>query len=439
MTLRDLDFVYIRVEVFKREFLSRLELATQFLAQGVAVIIGEVVSDSEIRMLSEYRGYYYGKCAQHATALSVKILRDCGWRLGAFDEEGLLPYDLDSFAKRRFSGLSASLFSEIFFFGKAQLDVFSRRYSNPDLSMYCYGSPRIDEWHSKGYGVHDSSAQQIHERFGRYILFPLNFATYTNKRLRDRCREGAMGSEYIELSARSEFLFDKFCRLAGSLQADGLKVILRPHPADLDNDIINLSMRHGLSLPSCQVSSRYSVAPWILASSGLIHNCCTTAVEAALMGKPVMAYQPGCVSLYDDSFVNSIGLSSTVEAAAIAFASKDSSSDGRALGELGSWDRLNLEFLGSSSTSISGEILSRYCFNRDFCASPSSGAQAYIENMVAASIGFGHKAVYRKKFSSRTSAKNVSQIASMILAYKRLGLDLSVKKIGPKLFILTRG
>jgi hypothetical protein len=65
-------------------------------------------------------------------------------------------------------------------------------------------------------------------------------------------------------------------------------IVLRPHPSE------NLEpwRQAGAGLPNLRVENRGSAAPWLLAARCMIHNSCTTGVEAAAMGVPAIAYRP---------------------------------------------------------------------------------------------------------------------------------------------------
>ena len=86
-----LEACYIRVEVKKRELISRTDLAIEMVRRGVPVILGEVYSSDELEKIGVDQGYLFGKCAQPDTLSKFRPLLDLGWTFGALDEEGLLP------------------------------------------------------------------------------------------------------------------------------------------------------------------------------------------------------------------------------------------------------------------------------------------------------------------------------------------------------------
>ena len=118
--MNSLQACFIRVEVKKREFVSRIDLAIEMVKRGVPVVIGSCYNSEEILELGIDKGYLFGKCAQTVTLDFFKPLLEHGWTFGALDEEGLLPDNLEFFAAERFSSISADTYKDVFFFGDEQ-------------------------------------------------------------------------------------------------------------------------------------------------------------------------------------------------------------------------------------------------------------------------------------------------------------------------------
>jgi hypothetical protein len=64
------------------------------------------------------------------------------------------------------------------------------------------------------------------------------------------------------------------------------KIIVRPHPAENHQRWRDLVSR----IDGVEVHGDGPVIPWILASDLLIHNACTTGIEALLLDHPAIAY-----------------------------------------------------------------------------------------------------------------------------------------------------
>ena len=106
---------FIRVEVKKRELISRTDLAIEVARRGIPVVLGECFNPNNLLKLGSTKSYFFGKCAQPSTLEHFKILFENGWTFGALDEEGLLPDSLNSFAEQRFSLESADICKDVFF------------------------------------------------------------------------------------------------------------------------------------------------------------------------------------------------------------------------------------------------------------------------------------------------------------------------------------
>jgi hypothetical protein len=80
------------------------------------------------------------------------------------------------------------------------------------------------------------------------------------------------------------------------------RIVVRPHPSE-DHDAWR---REVAGLANVTVAFEGSVIPWIAGSDALIHNSCTTGVEAYLLGKPVIAYQPATDDVLDSHLPNAL-------------------------------------------------------------------------------------------------------------------------------------
>jgi hypothetical protein len=79
-------------------------------------------------------------------------------------------------------------------------------------------------------------------------------------------------------------------------------IIVRPHPAENKE-----SWRaNTAALPNVRVIHEGAAANWILGAEAVIHNNCTTGVEAFLLDKPVFAYCPLVAKEFDYGLPNAV-------------------------------------------------------------------------------------------------------------------------------------
>ncbi|MFQ5566453.1 MAG: surface carbohydrate biosynthesis protein, partial [Paracoccaceae bacterium] len=90
--------------------------------------------------------------------------------------------------------------------------------------------------------------------------------------------------------------------LAEALKPDAL--VIRPHPSE--NRQTWYDAANGLD--NVHVVHDGSVGPWLAAADVLIHNGCTSAVEAAIVGTPALSYRPVKAPGYDNDLPNGLSL-----------------------------------------------------------------------------------------------------------------------------------
>jgi hypothetical protein len=102
-------------------------------------------------------------------------------------------------------------------------------------------------------------------------------------------------------------LFDHFLELVPALSRRFPEhaVVVRPHPSESHARWREMAGR----LPNVHVVYENGAQPWLMACACLIHNGCTTAVEAAMLGRPALAYQPVQSERYDHHLPNRLSQS----------------------------------------------------------------------------------------------------------------------------------
>ena len=433
---------FIRVEVKKREFVSRLDLAIELVRRGVPVIIGECYDYKELLKFVGDRGYFFGKCAQPNTLNLFEPLLDHGWNFGALDEEGLLPDNFETFATTRFSFKSANTYKDIFFFGDNQKKAFEKIYGPRD-SFIVSGNPRIDMWVSKCYSLYDELQQSIQNKYGNFILLPLNFAYYTNKAI-ETPEDKDHQLIYKILADKAEFIFDNFCKLAERFaNEEKIKVIMRPHPADDPKVIKKLMAKHGIKSQMVECVVTHDVFPWISAAKILFHNCCTTSLEAGFIGTPVLSYMPNNVSLYKNDEVNNLFPKVKNYEDALAFSANignDFSSNFK--NKVATWESLSLKNSGRTASFIADKILQRNKFEpiQNFNIRKYNidikRLKFELKAKISSIIGRHQNNVYLNKFP-RTNVDEVKNIVYNICKYRGYNDQLKIRSINSRLFCIT--
>jgi surface carbohydrate biosynthesis protein len=445
-----LQACFIRVEVKKREFVSRIDLAIEMVNRGVPVVIGECSDPDVLLKLGIDKSYFFGKCAQPNLLEIFKPLLDRGWIFGALDEEGLLPDNAETFAKERFSSTAADTFKDVFFFGDDQKEAFDRIFGPRD-SFIVSGNPRTDMWQSNCYNLYESLIQDIKNKYGDFVLLPLNFACYTNnQKFKDgsetkfRNSSKDLGLSFKAMQDRAEFIFDNLCKLAERLaNEEKIKVIMRPHPSDDLETIKKLMIKHGVKSNLIQCIATNDIFPWISAARILFHNCCTTSLEAAFIGTPVVTFAPSNIEYLQNSEINSLFPVAKNYEDALGFLSNSKNTiSSNFKDSVADWRSLSLENSGKTASFIANRILQRNKFE------PSQNLKTYkksidfkrlkseVKGKLASLIGKRQNQVYLDKFP-HTKIEEVKNIVHHICKYRGYNEQPKVNRINSRLFSIT--
>jgi CDP-glycerol glycerophosphotransferase (TagB/SpsB family) len=104
-----------------------------------------------------------------------------------------------------------------------------------------------------------------------------------------------------------EKLFNEFIEMIGRIGAElgSYNIVVRPHPSEK----ISLWKDSLSNLERVYVIREGSALPWIIGSEVMIHNDCTTAIEASLLERPVIAFRPTAGNPYESELAVSVGKS----------------------------------------------------------------------------------------------------------------------------------
>ena len=80
---------------------------------------------------------------------------------------------------------------------------------------------------------------------------------------------------------------ERFCDLILKIaKENSFNIIVRPHPEENEN----VYKKKFLDFSNIKVTKEKTIDYWIKNSDLIIHNDCTTGIEARLLGKPVFSY-----------------------------------------------------------------------------------------------------------------------------------------------------
>jgi len=298
-------------ETRAREFEAKMLLAVKATERGVTSVIGAKKRlDGMLDQLSP--GVYVAKGLGERARVGLKLARICGHELALWDEEGLVWSSPEVYWKTKVHGPNLSLPSVLLAWGEDNARVWREHPDYAGTPVEAVGNPRMDLLRPAVRGLFAEEAAAIANRFGSFVLINTNFSRVNNfqpgqnrhlKWLRENRPDDARGG----FAGHKQAVYQSFLAMLPRLVASFPErmFVLRPHPSE------SLAVWEQLASqwPNLVVERRGNVVPWLLAANAVIHNGCTTAIEAWLLGCPALAWLAKRCPLYDHPLPNGISLS----------------------------------------------------------------------------------------------------------------------------------
>jgi len=298
------------VETMAREFDGKLLLALCARERGWNVMLGGRVIKQMVPQLPPC--IYFGKSARADNSDRFAQLKALGHDVVVLDEEALVRQSDDLYLKKHKKDALKNV-DLVLTWGASN----SALWQNSDLlgSVHAdpVGNPRIDMLLPRLRAFHEPEVAEIRARFGDYVLVNTNFATVNNVisgtnrlNLADWVPAEEAAKEAGGLLAHKRKLFEAFKALLPKVAAAiaPRRLVIRPHPSEDHGPWEDLAA----GLDNADVVFEGSVVPWLAGARVLIHNGCTTGVEAAVCGTPVLTYRPVTSEEFDNPLPNSVGI-----------------------------------------------------------------------------------------------------------------------------------
>lgn len=269
------------------------------------------------------RGIFIAKSMRARSRLMFEINRLLGNEVIAWDEESLVRYDSPEYYAWRFSERTFGYLRHLFAWGEDDAALFRAYPGCRHTEVHVTGNPRADLLRADVREYFREQADRLNDRYGDFILVNTNFS-FVNpfvKKLAlvqgadgggtrvSRTGSGMSDAFAAGMAAHQQAIFDHFRDLVARLGQwfPERQIVLRPHPSE-DHDVWRAIVAGD---PNVQVNHEGNVVPWLMASSVLVHNGCTTAVEAAVLERPAVTYQPVQSASYDYHLPNGLSHQAT--------------------------------------------------------------------------------------------------------------------------------
>ena len=292
------------VEVIDREFDYRLRLAGECSEPGNRIVIAQ--HDVMHEFLSSLRGgVYLGKnvfTTLFPTDLGrYRALRERGIVLVHLDEEGLVEDGSDQAVWR--TGLGRRLDpsclqpgDSVCAWGAWQRDFYRSNAPAIAEDIVATGHPRFDLCKPDNRDLFAAEVHELRRRFGRFALINTSFGfgnsvygvgeTFSERAgYRVAVRDHYLRGWVHEMHLLSHFI-GLIYRL--SLELPDETFVVRPHPVE-DRRVYDVVFDDS---PNVHVVREGAITPWLLACDVALHERCTTGIEAALAGTPIVTYTP---------------------------------------------------------------------------------------------------------------------------------------------------
>jgi len=304
---------FIPIEVKARELDSRLLIALGLVAKGATVVIGEKSQVNRFAQRYEF-GTYLAKSMSANDLKWFTILKQHGHRIAVLDEEAIIHQNKDAHVRSRFDATTLDLVNLSLSWGKYDFCVANKYFPQYQEKFCISGNPRMDLLRHEMQSFFAQQVDSIREQYSRYIIVPSSFAmcnhyTEPGARIAWRKKMGMIKTSndisfYEEYANHFTNIFEQFLNdIPKILKKFGdINIIIRPHPSE-NRYVWEERFKNE---PNIFVVSQGSVVPWLIASDLVIHNGCTTAIEAFLVGKGVISYRPFIKEEYDLKLPNSI-------------------------------------------------------------------------------------------------------------------------------------
>ncbi len=307
----------IPVENLVRELDAKLVLALLATRRGFTSFIGSRL-EIDFRISRFPRAIYLSKSMTARSLKMFRIMSLLGHHITAWDEEALIHPPDDVYFSRRMSAESIRYVADLFAWGEENAELWRRYPHLPrNIRIHLTGNPRGDMLRPELRSTFEHEADLLRREHGRFLLINTNFSFvnpfFPEQGLLRPDKKGpdgrpaygraaiGMKREFVERLHRHKLaVFKSFIEMIPALQEafPELNVIIRPHPVE------NPAVYHQIAdlHPGIKVINKGNVIPWLLAAVAVIHNGCTTGVEAYMLEVPAISYRAAGDRQLDETF-----------------------------------------------------------------------------------------------------------------------------------------
>ena len=280
MPSQPLRLIFITIENYNREFKGKYILASLLASRGFAVLLGHKSLLRKFATSPLFQGsIFIEKGLKKGSFSFLSRLRENSISIYSFDEEALMQTDFPSYLRLNHETSVQPLISGLFSWGPMHSKLLQFAGYKQDQILLT-GNPRFDNFILSS--SHPKSLSTP------YILICSRFASANPASKGKSSRLPRDGShKYIQDSLT---VLQSLLKLPAHLRSAGVQtpIIVRPHPSE-SHSLWQDAIRN---LDNVYVSSSGDISDILDNACVVIHNRCTTGLQAFLSNTPVISYEP---------------------------------------------------------------------------------------------------------------------------------------------------
>jgi surface carbohydrate biosynthesis protein len=307
--------IYLHIELTSRELDSKLLLAILAALKGHQVLVSshnEIMQGFRSRILAP--GIFHTKSL---TPGSRKLSRhqsiiDNGSKITSQDEEhGLHTRGYEKMARNRYSNRSIGQASAVFGWGSEDTEALKKIYPDHLSKIHKVGSPRADLW-KPFFSNYWNTPKQLPKK--PFLLISSNLTCSTVLEFHEVIQmlrnSGYFKTDPDYFRRMFHSMSNEFRKLYAFIEAiqnlaknnKGYDIVLRPHPMET----IEAWKVYLEGIPNVHIIREGPINEWVNKAFAVMHNSCTTAIEATISEKPLVTYIP-FENEYDNEIPNLLG------------------------------------------------------------------------------------------------------------------------------------
>lgn len=307
--------IYIYLEVSSRELDSKLLLATLAASKGHEVIISglsEIINGLKTGTLTP--GIFHTKSltpSEKKINTHQEIINNKSLITSIDEEAGITHFGYDEFTRERYSDLTIDQSSAVFCWGTDDEENLKKIFHKNSHKIFKTGNPRVDLWRSisSDYWIEPKRMPKK-----PYLLVSSNMESTRVRTFYEEIKMQKAAGYFERDPALFKKLFyvmsDDYKKIYEFIEAikfiatnnNEFDIVLRPHPME-NTKIWEFYLDN---IPNVHVIMEDCITTWVKNSFAVMHNGCTTAIEASISGKPLLTYKPFEMS-YDHKLANAQG------------------------------------------------------------------------------------------------------------------------------------